>query len=330
MKMTKLRYRVRHGVSILLWSIIPVTALVIVLSYGGLALTRHVYPPVVPVEGTSMNPLLRFGDLALLKRADLGQLRKGDIIAFRTTSDVQQKWNVPGSYVHRIVTVERGAYGEQFQTKGDNVAGKDPFWTVEQNVIGIYAGKITGGGYPILFARSKEGKILLAGIILIMFIYWVLGVFERKQAAQLVNIHNLSTIVDEARRITAKMEEGLPGPAPPTKMEEGVLESPTQLVAPETTTEPDLVRPRNWLISGDFLTGTMADDSPSEAVEAQRIARILDAALEASPWPRYDVAARADISLPTMQAMLEGDILPDFATVLRLGKLLGVSVWPAG
>lgn len=326
--MTKLRHRVRHSVSILLWSIVPVIALVIVAVYGGLALTRHVYPPVVPVEGTSMNPLLRFGDLVLLKRADIGQLRKGDIIAFRTTSDVQQKWDVPGSYVHRIVTVERGAYGKQFQTKGDNVAGKDPFWTVEQNVIGIYAGKIKGGGYPILFARSKEGKILLAGLVLIMFIYWILGVFERRQAVELVNIHNLSTIVDEARRITAKMEEGVP--APPVKMEEGVLEPPIQSVAPETTTEPDLVRPRNWLISGDFLTGAMADDSPSEVVEAQRIARILDTALEASPWPRYDVAARADISLPAMQAMLEGDILPDFATVIRLGKLLGVSIWPAG
>lgn len=325
--MKKIPNRVRSTFSIVLWSFIPALALVAVFAYGGLSIVRHVYPPVLPVEGISMRPLLHFGDLVLLERASSGHLRKGDIIAFRTTSDVQQKWNVPSSYVHRIVTVEKGAYGQQFQTKGDNVVGKDPFWTVEQNVIGIYAGKIRGGGYPILFARSREGRILLAGIVLIMFIYWVLGVFERRQSAQAVNIHNLSSIVDEARRITAKMEEGVVAPPVPS-----ISTLPPQ-VAPEPVAEiiqvrlePD--RPKKYLVTGDFLTGTIAENSPSEVVEAQRIARVLDSALEESQWPRYDLAFRAQVSLPTLQAMLEGEILPDFATVIRISKLLGVSIFP--
>ena len=209
------RLRSRHLLAALVWSVIPAIALVTVAAYIGLAVDRHVYPPVVPVEGLSMNPLLHFGDLVMLKRVDVGHLRKGDIIAFRTTADVQQKWNVPGSYVHRIVTVEKGAYGQQFQTKGDNVPGKDPFWTVEQNVIGIYAGKISGAGYPVLFFRSKQGKILLGGALLIMFLYWLLGVFERRRAADAVNVNNLATIVDEARRITARMEEIALAPRPP-------------------------------------------------------------------------------------------------------------------
>jgi signal peptidase I len=193
--------------SAIIWGILPVFAIAMIAAYFGLAAARHVYPPVVPVEGRSMIPLLHFGDLVVLKKAPLGHLHKGDIIAFRTTSDVQQKWNVPGSYVHRIVTVEKGAYGFQFQTKGDNVIGKDPFWTVEQNVVGIYAGKITGAGYPILFVRSRQGKILLGGIVVIMFLYWLLGVFERRRAADAVNVHNLATIVEEARRVTERMED---------------------------------------------------------------------------------------------------------------------------
>ena len=207
--------RSRHLLGTFVWSVIPAIALVIVAAYFGLAVERHVYPPVVPVEGLSMNPLLHFGDLVMLKKVDAGHLQKGDIIAFRTTSDVQQKWNVPGSYVHRIVAVEKGVYGQQFQTKGDNVPGKDPFWTVEQNVIGVYAGKIGGAGYPVLFFRSKQGKILLGGALLIMFLYWLLGVFERRRAADAVNVNNLATIVEEARRITAHMEELTPAPRPP-------------------------------------------------------------------------------------------------------------------
>ena len=159
--MMRAKKRRRIGFGTIIWSIIPAIALVAVAGFAGLSVARHVYPPIVPVSGTSMTPLLHFGDLVLLKKADYGNLRKGDIIAFRTTTDVQLKWNVPGSYVHRIVEVQKGAYGQQFQTKGDNVAGKDPFWTVEQNVVGVYAGKISGAGYPVLFIRSKQGKILM-------------------------------------------------------------------------------------------------------------------------------------------------------------------------
>ncbi len=201
--------RPRRFLGTLVWSVIPALALAAVASYVGLALDRHVYPPVIPVEGRSMNPLLKFGDLVFLKKPDFKHLGKGDVIAFRTTSDVQQKWNVPGSYVHRIVAVQVGAYGKQFQTKGDNVHGKDPFWTVEQNVIGVYAGKVSGAGYPILFFRSQQGKLLAGGALLIIFLYWLLGIFERRRAADAVNVRNLATIVDEARRVTQRLDEVL-------------------------------------------------------------------------------------------------------------------------
>jgi signal peptidase I len=218
--------RFRRILTALIWGILPAIALAAVAAYMGLAVERHVYPPIVPVEGTSMNPLLHFGDLVMLKRVDVGSLQKGDVIAFRTTADVQQKWNVPGSYVHRIVTVQKGAYGLQFQTQGDNVPGKDPFWTVQQNVVGIYAGKIRGAGYPILFFRSKQGKILLGGIALICFLYWLLGVFERRRAADAVNVNNLATIVEEARRITQKMEEVALAPRPPLIETQSLKEQP--------------------------------------------------------------------------------------------------------
>ncbi|HUW78616.1 MAG TPA: signal peptidase I [Candidatus Nanopelagicaceae bacterium] len=201
------RRRIPRFFTALLWGFIPTLALTAVASYVGLSVVRQIYPPVVMVEGTSMNPLLHTGDLVFLKKAQVKDLHKGQIIAFRTSPNVQQLWHVPGSYVHRIVTVQKGSYGLQFQTKGDNVSGKDPFWTVQANVIGVYESKISGVAYPVLFIGSKQGKILGAGLLLILLLYWLLGIFERKNSADAVNVHHLSSIVDEARAITHKMEE---------------------------------------------------------------------------------------------------------------------------
>lgn len=223
--------------AVLVWSVIPSLALVVVASYFGLAINRHVYPPVVLVEGTSMKPLLHFGDLVFLKKFNEGQLRKGDIIAFRTTKDVQQKWNVPGSYVHRIVKVEKGDSGLQFQTKGDNVLGKDPFWTVEQNVIGIYTSRIRGAGYPILFFRSNQGKLLLGGVLLVVLLYWLLGVWERKRSADYINVNNLALIVEQARNLTHRMEETALGPRAPPKSQSSPKSKPSKS---GSNTPPDL------------------------------------------------------------------------------------------
>lgn len=230
--------RPRRFFATLVWSVIPALALAAVASYVGLALDRHVYPPVIPVEGRSMNPLLKFGDLVFLKKPDFKHLGKGDVIAFRTTSDVQQKWNVPGSYVHRIVAVQVGAYGKQFQTKGDNVHGKDPFWTVEQNVIGVYTGKVSGAGYPILFFRSQQGKLLVGGALLILFLYWLIGLFERRRAADAVNVRNLATIVEEARRVTQRLDEVLlPNENAPPNVQLRRPEPTSQTVA---TADPEI------------------------------------------------------------------------------------------
>lgn len=311
MKKAKKKKKRHFSFSTLIWSVIPTIALISISGYAGLAIVRHVYPPIVPVSGTSMLPLLRFGDLVLIKRADYGHLQKGDLIVFRTTMDVQQKWNVPGSYVHRIVAVQSGEYGQQFQTKGDNVSGKDPFWTVEQNVIGIYAGKINGGGYPILFIRSRQGKILMGGILLISFLYWLLGIFERRRFAQDVNVHNLATVVDEARKITARMEEGIH--APPASQ---VLVTPPG---------PATLRPKDWIISGDFLSGTLSPQAPAEIVLAQKIGIALEGALANSNWPSYEVATRAQVPIPIMNGILEGDLVPDLTTLAQLGKVLAFS-----
>ncbi|HET7571552.1 MAG TPA: signal peptidase I [Gaiellaceae bacterium] len=196
------RWRPGSLLASLAWAILPTIALVLVGGYVGLGLVRHVNPPAIPVVGTSMQPLLHAGDLVLLDHADPAALRKGDIIAFKTTKQAQQQYHVPGRYVHRIVKIQHGRNGYRFLTKGDNVSGHEPFWTTETNVIGRYSGKVGGAGYPILFLESLQGRILLGAAGVALLLYFLLGALERRSEDADAQAVTMAQFVEEARTLT--------------------------------------------------------------------------------------------------------------------------------
>jgi signal peptidase I len=206
--------------SAFIWGVVPALALLCVATYFGAAVTRHVYPPAIPVEGISMQPLLHLGDLVLLEHADPTKLKKGDIIAFRTTPGDQSQYKVPAQYVHRIIRIQKGPGGLLFRTKGDNVTGPDPFWTRQQDVIGLYSGRVQKAGYPILFVRSKQGMILLGAVFLIALIYFAMGFFDRRAMEREVTIVEFASMVDEVRQLAGSMAgRGATAPrAPPLEI----------------------------------------------------------------------------------------------------------------
>jgi signal peptidase I len=157
------------------WYLLPAAAVSIVVLYFGAAIAWHVYPPAVPVQGTSMRPLLHAGDLVFLKGVDPKTLRKGDIVAVQVPKDAQEKYQLPGSVIHRITAVKETEQGRFFATKGDSNAGADVFETSSAGVIGKMAGHISGGGYPVLFLKSQQAKVLLIVVGVILFIYLMLG-----------------------------------------------------------------------------------------------------------------------------------------------------------
>jgi signal peptidase I len=97
----------------------------------------------VIVNGSSMEPTLRHGDLAVLHRRD--GYAPGDIVAFRAEGGVA---------IHRVQSVlDDGNY----VTKGDNKDATDPWLPSNKNVLGEmvlrvpYAGTIyQRGGFAIL------------------------------------------------------------------------------------------------------------------------------------------------------------------------------------
>lgn len=204
----------------LLWYTIPAIAVAAVVGYLTLVVVWHVNPPVVPVTGRSMRPTIHAGDLVFVKGVVPGELRKGDIIAFHTTETAQQKYGVPATYVHRIWKVQRTATGYQYRTKGDAVAGPDPFWTADTAVVGTYDFKVTGLGYPILFIRSKQGKIFLLAALAIALVYVLMGILDRRQLDAERNALSLSAMVDEARALRDAMAGTSHEPrGPPTAAE---------------------------------------------------------------------------------------------------------------
>lgn len=198
---------VARWLSHVFWYGLPTLIVLLVLGYVALIVAWHVQRPVLPVRGTSMNPVLHAGDLVFVKSADTMALKKGDIIAFNTTQKAQDKYGVPATYVHRIFKVHRiRGGGRMFETKGDNVPGPDPFYTSASNVVGKYVTHVRRAGYPLIFFRSRQGEIFLVAVALIMLAYFLVGFWERRQLQEEGYQFTLATLVQEARTLTTRME----------------------------------------------------------------------------------------------------------------------------
>lgn len=236
----------------LVWYTIPAIALAAVLGYLVLAAVWHANPPVVPVTGRSMRPTIHAGDVVFVKGVVPGELKKGDIIAFHTTTAAQKKYGVPSTYVHRIWLVQKTSSGYQYRTKGDAVSGPDPFWTPDNAVVGKYAFKVTGIGYPILFFRSRQGMIFVLAAIGIGLAYVLMGVFDRRREEADRNALSLAAMVDEARALRDAMAGTPPEARGPPVPDEGTVEveappagpSDNLLQAPTAEPEPVVLEPR--------------------------------------------------------------------------------------
>lgn len=156
----------------------------LVLAAGGYAygaLVRHVNPPVVGVQGTSMEPTLRSGELVILAPAHTNALKKGDVIAVRVPRSDRVTYNLPATIVHRVVSVEHSANGLVFVTKGDHRSGNDVFTTEASNVVGRVKFAVPELGYALVFIQSVEGEIFLGAAAVIGLLYFVFAVIDNKR-----------------------------------------------------------------------------------------------------------------------------------------------------
>lgn len=169
------------GVGVL-WYVVPAFAVLAVSAYVVGAVVLHANPPVAPVWGVSMRPTLQPGDLVFLKGVNPRTLHKGDIIAFHVPKTSQAQYSLPGELVHRIIKIRPSPAGPIYQTKGDANSGPDVFVIHSGDIVGRVAMRAPGLGYPLLFFRSRQGKIFLGAAVIIAILYFVIGLFEERRA----------------------------------------------------------------------------------------------------------------------------------------------------
>ncbi len=147
-------------------------ALLVGAGWFGLTSYLNTSNPVLVVEGNSMFPTLKDGDLVLLKGVSSTEIAEDfqdgqqDIIVF--FSDIYKRYVV--HRVHNIATDESGAF-LGFVTKGDNNNVVDPGVVTESEVLGKVINHIPFLGSFVKFFRSPPGAVLLA-IVIIVLIVW--------------------------------------------------------------------------------------------------------------------------------------------------------------
>jgi len=156
--------------------------------------------PVAVVNGDSMYPVLKNGDIVIfsLKNVNVNDIPNGTIIAF-----VQTETGIPifasltahpvtHEIINRIVNQNGQVY---YQTKGVNNIYPDPQLLPAKNILGIEVKVIPYLGYVLIFFSQPGGMVALIGIIVAAYV----STLERKMIIERTRrsfIAKISNLVD--------------------------------------------------------------------------------------------------------------------------------------
>lgn len=119
----------------------------------------------VLVDGTSMEPMLHTGDLAITEKRAFYSV--GDLVLVH----VSQDHGVAGAVIHRIAS---GDAQSGWQTKGDNNSWVDPWTVPNDKVAGAYSFDVPGFGTALSWvaAHPLPFGAILAFLSLLFYIPW--------------------------------------------------------------------------------------------------------------------------------------------------------------
>jgi signal peptidase len=107
------------------------------------------------IYGGSMMPTIPIGSVVAVKSVEASAIKVGDIIAFRTGTEVDKV------VTHRVVEVSNGGGALSFHTAGDSNADPDGNAVLAENVVGKVWFHVPFLGYLSSFVTTKLGFILL-------------------------------------------------------------------------------------------------------------------------------------------------------------------------
>ncbi len=120
--------------------------------------------PLVIVDGNSMTPVLRSGDLLLYRGVNHKTVSNGTLIIYFSgqTGIATLDYMVRPIIVHRIVAIVTQSDGTvYYRTKGDNNQDNDPALVRYDQVLGTPVDDVPVVGTLVLFVKSPQGLIFL-------------------------------------------------------------------------------------------------------------------------------------------------------------------------
>lgn len=153
--------------SILYWLVFCVLILIAAL-VGVSAMNMPGGIKFYTVQSGSMEPSIHIGSVVISKPSD--NYQKGDIITFKAEKDSAIN-NPKYTTTHRIYEIETKDGKEQYITKGDANNSPDMVPTGKDLVLGKTFFSIPLLGYPVSFAKTREGLIILVIIPATIIIY---------------------------------------------------------------------------------------------------------------------------------------------------------------
>ena len=132
---------------------------------------------ILTVMSGSMEPKIHVGSLVFVK--PVSQYNIGDVVT-RKTDD-------PGvTITHRIISKEEVAGKSVFQTKGDANNAEDSEKTAQERIVGKVFFNIPYLGFPIGYAKTTKGLILIIIIPAVIIVYEEIGKIKNELVAMRV------------------------------------------------------------------------------------------------------------------------------------------------
>ena len=164
--------------------------------------------PFMPVFGTSMEPILKAGNIITIEEVSPSDVKVGDIIIFEVPGAVREYYSYPTIVAHRVIEVNDNAGFLTFRTKGDNT-GEDPFAVRALDLKGRVGQQIPYVGFPLLFLQSRQGLIFVIIAICALGLYLYRGeIGERRKRIQ---EGVFAPVLEESHRSTQVLEHQVEG-----------------------------------------------------------------------------------------------------------------------
>jgi len=113
---------------------------------------------IFTVQSGSMSPAIGTGSVVVVKPFE--SYRVDDVVTFKNESERDVE-HPQYTITHRIIKIEDRETGKVYITKGDANDGEDYMGVDPALVVGKVMFHVPLVGYPVSFAKSKEGFILL-------------------------------------------------------------------------------------------------------------------------------------------------------------------------